>query len=221
MTIRAFLIAAALLSLGACAPLVAETPLFSPADQIGPAPLQEGTWMFVSEECPMRNARRRGRLPAECRPGELRRLADGAWSFRFQDHVQLSEEVAGPHALRMVIVPVTEQPQPDAYASFYVIERMWTAPVEETPRAGYTVLVPIGELPAREAFLFEEIYCVGLLREGPIDGVAEVVDERGELVRCVASSQAAVREAARRYVLANLNRMLQDDEHNRFVFVRP
>lgn len=220
MTIRTIALAAiAALSLSACAPLTAEAPLFSPADQIGPPPLLEGTWIFVSEECPMRNARRRGRLPAECRPGELRRLADGAWSFRFHDHVQVLEEVAGPFELRLIIAPAVEQPQPDAYAPLYVIERLWTSPPEENQQPFYTVMVPIGELPAREAFLFGDIYCDGLLRQGPIEGVQPIVDERGELVRCIASSQAAVREAARRYVIENLNDMFQDE--SRFVFVRP
>lgn len=220
MTIRTFVLSAiAVLSLGACAPLTAEAPLFSPADQVGPPPLVEGVWIFVSEDCHERNARRRGRLPAECRPGELRRLPDGAWSFRFQDHVQLAEDAEGPFVLRLVMAPATAQKRPDAYAPLYVIERMWVTPVEENPRPGYTVLVPIGELPAREAFLFEDVYCATILREGPIEGVEPIFDQHGEMVRCIASSQAAVREGARRQVIENLNSMMQDDE--RFVFVRP
>lgn len=45
-------------TLGACAELTAEAPLFAPADQIGPAPLSEGIWITLQEGCPDSFARR-------------------------------------------------------------------------------------------------------------------------------------------------------------------
>jgi hypothetical protein len=98
------LLAAALaLALSGCAPLTAATPQFSPADQVGPPPLAEGVWIFVSEACPERYVRHRGRLPSKCLPSKLSRTSDGGWLFQLQDHVRLSDEEAR-RSLRAVIV---------------------------------------------------------------------------------------------------------------------
>jgi len=218
--------------LGGCSMLTAEAPLFSPADQIGPPPLTEGVWIVVGEDCPASYARRRsGRFPEGCTPMEIRRLEDGAWQagVRVDLIANLSpsaraeaeaQTASGP--FRMLLVPAVENAASDAYAPLYVAEL--------TPRAagetiGYAVLAPIGTMPSTTALVVLSVGCTDILRQGPIDGVAERhgtrIDDSGiahdELEGCVASTQAGVREAARRAVIENLDEMVE----RRLVYVRP
>ncbi len=212
------LIAAAMLT--GCAALTANAPLFLPADQVGPAPLAEGVWIQINEHCPERNARRTGRLPRECYPAELRRAADGAWSFSFQEHVRMESD-ASPRALRLVIAPATERQPSDAYVSLYLAEY---TPLEtsESQDLHYAVIVPVGTLPAEEFYVVGQIGCSEILRDGPIEGVTETHDEAtGNLTGCVAADQAAVREAARRSVIEQLSELLSADSAIRLLFVRP
>lgn len=217
MTILRSAVALALAAaLGACANLSAEAPLFSVADQIGPSPLVEGVWIALSENCPERNLSRR-RFPQECSPVEIDRLPDGAWRVRYRVDLAVGmtrEERARAEAdaariMRLIIVPAIEHPAPDAYAPLYVAE---SAPQSAEDHVSYFVIVPQGTLPAESIFVLTGIGCAAALNEGPIEGVTEQyterVDESGaahqELSGCVASSQAAVREAARRAVIENL-----------------
>ena len=205
------LMAAALIG---CAPLTAEVPLFSPSDQIGPPPLSEGFWIAVSDECPVGLAHRRVRLPRVCTPGELRRLPDGAWLLR--SHIRAHDgQPAQEITLRMVIAPATEHPNPQAFSPLYLAEY---APLNETgPQTSrYAAIAPIGALPATEILVVGEIDCTDALRDGPIEAVGEVRDDKGALVRCIANNRAAVREAVRRAVIENLNHL----DQTRLVLVR-
>ncbi len=223
---RAFILA---MMLAGCAELRAEAPLFSPTDQIGPPPLTEGIWIAVHEDCPASNLRRRGRFPSECTPLEIRRLSDGAWQVRMRvdlvsnlsrEERASAESDAAP--LRVVIAPATEHPSPEAFAPLYVVERN---PTSEDQRIGYTVVAPLGPMPATEALILSSIGCTDILRDGPIEGVAPQystrVGENGEevqdLVGCTASTQAAVREAARRALIENVDELMD----RRYVHVRP
>lgn len=232
-------------TLGACAELTAEAPLFAPSDQIGPPPLTEGIWIVVSEECPDYNARRRsGRFPADCTPFELTRLEDGAWRARLrvdlvyglsaQERAE-SEETAGPY--RLIIAPAVERTEADAYTPLYVAETTRA----EASGAGYMVIAPLGEKPATSALIVLSIGCADILRDGPIEGITphfterttespalvdsasaagpndEPIETEQILAGCTASTQAAVREAARRAVIENLDEMSE----RRFVHVRP
>jgi hypothetical protein len=217
-------------ALAGCAELTAKAPLFAPADQIGPAPLTEGVWIAVGEDCPAYYARRRsGRFPSDCAPIEIRRIEDGAW--RIQLRIDLisnlsakdradAEAQYGP--IRAVIAPAVERPPADGYSPLYVAE---LNPRSEDDRIGYAVIAPIGVMPATSALVIGSIGCADILRDGPIAGVSEQyaghVDdsgqERRDLTGCVASTQAAVREAARRSVIENLDEM----QERRFTFVRP
>lgn len=220
MTLKAALLAT-LVALGACTPLRAERPLFSLADQIGPPPLVEGVWISISEDCPERYARRRGRAPAKCRPAELTRMEDGAWLYRFQDHVPLRDENAEaemPRNWRLVIAPLTVRNTPEAYAPLYLAEY---APLEgpgaDEPR--YALIAPVEVLPAEEIYVRLEVGCASALRDGPIEGVRETRNERGDITDCVAETQAAAREAGRRDLIENLRNMLGGE--GRMMLVRP
>jgi hypothetical protein len=228
------LIAAAALS--ACASLTAEAPLFSTADQIGPPPLTEGIWIFVNEDCPVRNVRRVGRFPRQCSPIELRRTEDGAWRLTFREDLAINpprsddENMDGP--FRVIIAPATEHPTADAYAPLYVAEIVQP---EEGRGTGYAVIAPISAMPATEFLAIGQIDCAVILRDGPIEGVTphytvrttelrpdaapadDVAQTEEVLSGCTASSQSAVREAARRAVIESLDSLYE----TRFVWARP
>jgi hypothetical protein len=225
----ALLLAAAL---GACSELTADAPLFSSADQFGPPPLTEGLWIAVHEGCPESNARRRtGRFPGGCTPLEIRRTEDGAWQAQLridlianlsaQERAEAEEQAAaGP--MRLVIAPAVERARPDSYAPLYVAEVTLQSPPDAI---GYAVIAPIGAMPAQSTLVVASIGCIDILRQGPIEGVREQYrtrieddgSEHREVSGCVASTQAAVREAARRAVIENLDEMLE----RRYVYVRP
>lgn len=212
--LRALLLAVAL---AGCAQLTAEVPLFSPADQIGPPPLSEGVWITIGEDCPERNAHRRGRFPKACAPLEIGRLPDGAWSARYRVDLaygltreeRAEAETEAARTMHFIVVSAVERRDPDAYAPLYVAEIEPRAPDD---KVGYAVIAPLGAMPATSMLVLGGIGCADALRDGPIEGVAEHytdrVDEAGvtqhELSSCVASSQASVREAARRSLIENI-----------------
>jgi hypothetical protein len=213
--LRLLLLAAAL---AGCVNLTAEAPLFSVADQ-GAPPLAEGVWIAVSEECPQRYQRRTRGFPSDCAPLEISRLPDGSWQARMRVDLvtglspqERSDAGASP-PLHFVLAPAVERDLADSFAPIYVAE---IAPSPDEHDIRYAVLVPYGPMPATSMLMLEWISCTAALREGPIVGVSEIykerVDENGmthqDLSRCVASSQAAVREAARRVLIENLNTML-------------
>lgn len=215
--------------LGACAELRAEAPLFSPADQTGPPPLREGVWIAVGEGCAAHNARRRGRFPRDCTPLEITRAADGAWRAMFRvdlisnlnrrESTETDPETIGPH--RMIIAPAVERVLADDYAPIYVVE---LGPRSGAPATSFAVLAPIGTMPAEAFYLIASIGCEDILRDGEIADIKPeyrtLNGEGGEyqqLSGCVASSQAAVREAARRAVIENIDTMTE----RRYTFARP
>lgn len=232
---------------GACAELTAEAPLFSTADQIGPPPLTEGIWISVGEDCPAHNARRRGRFPRECVPAEISRLPDGAWRFAYRADLMRDrrpedgEEMSS--AFRLIIAPATESASPESYAALYLAEYS-QIPDTTDDDIGYAVIAPIGTMPATELFVVASIGCDEILRGVPIEGVTreyapareepafegiaptapetsdtatEAKEGEPQLSGCKAATQAAVREAARRSLIENLNHV--DDM--RLVYVRP
>jgi len=223
-------------SLGACAELRADRPLFSVTDQ-GAAPVLEGIWIAISDDCPERHIGTRGRFPAACRPIEIRRVEDGAWRYTprvdlayglsAEDRAQANQEL---RPLRFVLVPVVERTlPPDHFASLYVAE---TQAADEA-HVAYAVVAPLGALPSGAALVLASIGCIDILRDGPIEGVtahyaaaepgvdatepAEGSQTEPALTGCTVSTPAAVREAARRAVLENLEEMTAA----RLVRVRP
>lgn len=210
----------------ACASLTAEAPLFTPAEE--PPPLTEGVWITINDDCHERNLRRQ-RFPIDCGPLDIRREPDGSWHARFRPDLvsgltreELAEAGNGPRAFRAVLAAAVERSTAEAYAPIYVAE---LTPLEgETRSIGYSVIAPVGALPATEMRFISSIGCIDILLEGQIEGITEeyeeTVDADGQssrtLKRCVAATQAAVREAARRAVIENIDELTQQ----RYVFVR-
>src|SRR5690348_553739 len=117
---------AAVVFVSACASLTADRPLFTTADQIGPAPLAEGIWIMVGDDCPMPIASRRtGRLPRDCAPMEIRRGDDGAWIARFRVDLMSTPPDADDGPLgpfTFIIVPAADHTEAASYAPLYVAE---------------------------------------------------------------------------------------------------
>lgn len=219
MPLRICLVVALAALLGACAELTAENPLFSPSDQVGPPPLTEGVWLALSDKCSETNLRR-SRYPAECSPTEIRRLPDGVWEARLRSdlvtHFSAAEREQAldlDNPMRFVIVPATERSTPDAFSPLYVAELVRT---EEVSHIAYAVVAPIGPMPATEMRVIASIGCDRILADGPIEGVTPVYRtvtgeggvEQQELSGCVASTPAAVREAARRALVRGVESLL-------------
>lgn len=217
MILRGGLLALSALCFSACAPLVAEAPLFSAEDQIDPSPLVEGVWIQISEECPARHLRTRGRVPAGCAPIELRLLDDGAWQARARFDLARGEAPSETPWYReepvaFVLAHVTSMDEP----SLYVAEQR---PGPEGGRVSYIALIPTLHLePERVAFVLLPLDCHTILHDGPIDGIVpEYREETAEapaeaegdapqpvLSACVAQHQEAVRAAARQQALRQL-----------------
>ncbi len=207
-------------ALAACAELSAERPLFSIADQAGPPPIAEGVWIAVSEECPERYVRGRGRVPKDCMPLQVTREPDGAWRLRYRADLAygLSEEERAqaaqpPHSQIFVLIPAVDRPLDEqSYAPLYIVEFRGE---QASDRASYAALAPIGQMPATGMLVLTGISCFAALRDGPIDGVRERYREvtnadnetHTELETCIAADQNAVRVAVRRAVIEDLESM--------------
>lgn len=191
--------------------------------------------------------RRSGRFAADCTPIELSRLQDGAWQARVRmdlvygvtraERDEAEQSDAGPY--RLIIAPAVERADSESYAPLYVVEM---SPRTDSAHIGYMVVAAIGVKPATSALVTGPINCQEILRDGPIEGITvsygtrttePAADESAPSTAappgdapaeseppvsgCSATTQAAVREAARRAVIENLEEMTQ----RRFVYVRP
>jgi hypothetical protein len=211
MTFRALGLAA-FLSLGACAPLTAQAPLFSLADQANPAPLREGLWMQTDPACTSEMTQRG---EDGCTRIEVARGEDGGWLYtmRSTDENGVTEE----NVWRFVIASAVETPRGDEYAPLYVAEYV---AIDEPDQPFYAVVAPVGMMPASEVRMIAMIDCDDALREGPIPSVEEVVGAEAFERLCIAGSRQAVREAARRATIENLSVLLGEDQV-RFVWIAP
>ncbi len=174
--------------LTACAPLSAERPLFTFADQSGPAPLSEGVWLQSDRSCSIEEGAARSE---DCAWIEVTRSGDGGWRY-----------VMGPgkpgvvvdSSWRFLITRAVNTDRGDEFAPLYVAEYLST---DRPGRPLYAAVAPVGPMPAKEVRMIAVIDCSDALREGPIPGVTDVRSS-GQFSRvCIASSVGAVREAAR------------------------
>lgn len=211
MTLRAICFAA-VFSLCACAPLTAQAPLFSLADQANPPPLQEGVWMQTDPACAAETAQRG---EDDCTRIEVARGEDGGWLYtmRSTDEDGVTEE----NAWRFVIASAVETSRGDEFAPLYVAEYV---AIDAPRQPFYAVVAPVGIMPAREVAMVAMIDCDDALREGPIPEIEEVVGNAAFERLCIAASPGGVREAARRAVIENLPVLLGKDEA-RFVWIAP
>jgi hypothetical protein len=208
MITRAIVVLMALVA-AACAPLTAQSPLFSVVDQIGDPPLAEGIWVMVSKECSAEGVKRSRDLPKGCEPAEFRRLVGLGWSFRTNEtSTEANEKWYG------VIVPATEHPSMNGSVPLYLAE--YADAKDTAPFAvRYAAIIPIGPRPAKEALVIQQINCTDILNDGDIPGVNKITDDEGNFIRCVATTKAAVRDAVRRGVIDKLGEL--DD--NRMIYV--
>jgi hypothetical protein len=214
---RVYMIAiAAALALGACTPLTSEHPVFSHADETGPSPLTEGVWVALEDNC-TREMATATPIAATCDPLTLRRTADG-WQLNGQE--KGDNDVVRTVEIPIIIVPAVRTTNADAYAPLYIVQLSTRdANSHSNAPAGervYGVIAPTSTMPATEMF-FTDIDCAAVLREGPIDGVAEHHNADGVLDGCTTTSPAAVREAARRAMIESLGNI----DRERLIFVHP
>jgi hypothetical protein len=203
---------AAVLSLGACAPLTAQAPLFTLADQASPPPLREGVWMQTDPACTAETAQRGEN---GCTRIEVARSEDGGWLYtmRSTDENDVTEE----NAWRFVIASAVETERGEEYAPLYVAEYV---AIDQPEQPFYAVVAPVGIMPASEVRMVAMIDCDDALREGPIPGVEEQEGDEAFERLCIAGSRGAVREAARRATIENLSVLLGEDRA-RFVWIAP
>lgn len=199
--------------LGACTPLTSEHPLFAHANEAGPLPLTQGVWVPLEDHCTRQMAMATP-IAETCDQLTLHHGADG-WRLSGRDKDN-DRDVEIP----FVLVPAVRTETDEAYAPLYVAQfsmcdadRNCDAAADERI---YTAIAPIGTLPATEAYV-TSIDCAAILREGPLDGVAERRNPDGSLSGCSAANPAAVREAARRAIIQELSNIDRD----RMIFVHP
>lgn len=201
---RTILVAAALFAASACAPLTARAPLFAPADQGERAPLAEGVWAQITETChPEMTAQT---VPRACGQGQIARARDGSWRLSLSPPGRAATE-APQTQWRFVLAPATDRRAPHDYAPLYVAE--YTS--SDDPAIYYAVIVPLGPPPARQLVLIPLIECDDALHDGAIAGVRLDLDADAKPLACYASTQRAVRQAARRAVIERLSDMLGPD----------
>lgn len=215
---RHFTLALSVLALSACAPLTAHSPLFSTADQQGPAPLAEGLWVQETDHCrPEAHAQT---APDGCAQSHVSRLPDGSWRFTMEQQKipggSGGEDNQPLLEWRLVVAPATERNLGQDYAPLYVAE--YTA--SDDPSILYALIVPVGAVPSQEIILVPMIECDDVLRDGALPGVQEALGSDGRPRACYASNKRAVRQAARRVAIERLGD-LASPEAIRFMHIGP
>jgi hypothetical protein len=206
MRTRAVYVALAASALSACAMLTAEAPLFAVADQDPAFAFAEGLWAAKEPDCNVDPARSHPERESCLSWARIARAPDGAWA------VTLVGEKDGP--LRLIVAaaaPRGSHPR----APLYVAETV----NQKNGEIGYGALVPRGETegPVKRLAVAGVSCDVTSGDYGEIDAITLTRDKDNKIVKCVATSQGAVREATRRTVIATLA-TIGDSE---LVFVRP
>lgn len=205
------------LALAACGTLSAKAPLFSTADQTEPAPVQEGVWIAVSEACPA-SMLEAATYPSDCMPVELRRASDGAWLLTPRDDLvrDRAPNEERSRTIRMILAPM-------AIDEALFIAEMREVQARADDDMSYAVIAPRGGAPESRFSALLVLDCESVLGEGgPIAGLAitytrptdaedsaHVKPTKARIQSCVASTQSAVREAARRAWVLNGEAALQ------------
>ena len=196
-------LAAGLLS--SCAMLSANAPLFTVADQDGAFALAQGLWVAQEADCKVDPRHSRPEQKSCLDWARIARAPDGAW-------IVSSTGGEDDAPLRVVIAAAAPRGS-HVLSPLYVAESV----NQKDGEIGYGALVPRGDLSAGvKRLAVAGVSCDVITDEAPIDGIV-VTREDGKVVRCIASTQAAVREATRRAVIDSLV-TFGDSE---LVFVRP
>ena len=207
MKLRIVGAACAVSLLASCAMLSAEAPLFTVADQDSAFVLAEGLWAAKEPDCKVD--------AATSAPGDhscvdwarIRRASDGSWEVSFEGE----SESDGP--LRLIVAAAAPRGT-HARAPLYVAESV----NQKNGEIGYGALAPRGEGegPVKRLAVAGVSCSVATDDYSEIDGIT-LTREDGKVVKCIASTQGAVREAARRAAIETLATI----GDNELVFVRP
>jgi hypothetical protein len=207
MRLTAILVAGAGLALAACSPLTAEAPLFSPADQDAALVIAQGLWVGRDADCKVNPAHSRPERKSCLDWARITREADGRWLLTF-----VPDDEDGP--MRVVLAPASARGS-RTIAPLYIAEGVNT----KTGAIAYAGFVARGERDVDGAvrrFAIAPVTCDIVESAGGVTGVA-MVREDDRIVRCVAASQEAAKEATR---LAAIDALPILGE-NELVFVRP
>ena len=196
-------IAASLLS--ACAMLSASAPLFAVADQDPAFALAEGLWAAKEADCKVDPRSSKPERDTCLDWARISHAPDGAWI--------VSGLTADEAPLRVVIAAAAPRGS-HAMAPLYVAESV----NQKTGEIGYGALVPRGDQTgAVKRLTVAGVSCdVATGDHGEIAAIT-VTREDGKVVRCIAATQDAVREATRRAVIDTLATLGESE----LVYVRP
>lgn len=189
------IVAAVMLS--GCTVLTAPAPLFTPGDQDGVFALEEGLWAYRDKDCATDPARSSPRRKSCLDWGRIVRAADGSWRAE-----PATKEDADDAPVRFLVMPAMAA-EAGLRAPVYVAEGI----SDKDPGPSYAALVPRGERsgPVRRLVLIA-LDCGAITRDGDIPDIT-VRRSDGRIVGCTATTKDAVREAARRGVLAEAGRI--------------
>jgi hypothetical protein len=197
---RILLTAAGLAMLAGCAVLTAPAPLFSAADRDPSFALEEGLWAFRGNDCRVDPARAAPNRKSCLDWARIRRLEDGGWIAE-----PAEPEDAGDAPARFDVYPATVA-APGVRTPVYVAEGR----TDKDEGVNYAALIPRagpadGDADNRPGAVRRVVIialeCTTITREGPI---ADIIVEHkdGSISGCTAKTKDAVREAARRAVVA-------------------
>lgn len=193
--------------LAGCAVLTAPAPLFSAADRDPAFALEEGLWAFRDDDCRVDPARSAPNRKSCLDWARIRRLDDGGWIAE-----PASPEDADDAPARFDVYPATIA-APGARAPVYVAEGR----TEKDEVVNYAAVIPRAAASdgdtrpgAVRRVVVIALECSAITREGAI---ADIIVEHkdGSVSGCVAKTKDAVREAARRAVVAGA-KTLGDEE---------
>lgn len=193
--------------MAACTPLTATAPLFTPADQDSALVLAEGWWVGKDADCKVNPARSRPERESCLDWARITREPDGRWLLSFQPG-----EDDDP--LRVVLAPAVAKGS-RAIAPLYVAEAI-NVNTNAIAYAGFVARGERSEDGLVRRIAVAPVTCDLIDATGGIEGV-EIVREETRIVRCIAGTQAAAKEAARRAALDALPILGESD----LVFVRP
>lgn len=201
---RSVMVAAAGLALSGCTVLTAPAPLFTSGDADAAFRLEEGLWAFRDSDCRADPARSSPTRKSCLDWARVRKLDDGSWIAE-----PAKPEDADDAPLRFGVYPATVA-APGGASSVYVAEGR----SEKDPGPNYAALIPRtaragdgdgGSDNVRRLVLIA-LECSAITRDGPIPDIT-IETKDGRISGCVAKTKDAVREAARRAVIAEAPRI--------------
>lgn len=198
---RSMMVAAAMMTLSGCAVLTAPAPLFAPGDQDQAFVLEEGLWAHRGSDCAADPARSSPARKSCLDWARITHEADGVWRAG-----PATAEDRDDAPVDFVVVPATTAAA-GMRAPVYVGEGR----TAKDPGPNYAALIPRGEATgAVRRLVLVSISCDAIMRDGAIPDIT-LEEKDGRVTGCTATTKGAVREAARRAVLAEAPRIGEEE----------